>query len=393
MASEVLGTKRRVSMNVWRRVAADPYAYFSKEEVDRSKQYQRPLARIGIVSAVLNLAVIVTFVGLHVGPRVVKWLGVSAWPLQMLAIVVALQLTDILDLPVNYYRTFVHEKKWGFSTQTLAGWVSDQIKNFLIGLVVLSALFIALWWVIRSTAAWWIFGAAVLLVFGVLLVFLGPVVIMPLFNKFKPAEDEELRTRLRGIAEAGGIVLSDVLVMDASKRTRHDNAFFTGLGRTKRVVIFDNMLTWEPELVDTVVAHEVGHWKHKHLLRGIATGAVFVVLMFAALEYIMSWKPLLDWAGVSGVSDPAAMPLFALAFGLISFTTRIPQGWISRGNERQADLFALNLMGNLDAYRRVWKRFSDKDLPDLDPSWWKRLNASHPPIAERLEMGEVWSRS
>lgn len=387
------GASTPVSVNVYRRVEGDPERYFSPEEVQKSKRYQRPLTRLGLLGSVGNLIVIVGFIWGNWAPGLVDRLNLEEWPIQLLAIILAVEIaTTIPTLPISYYRTFVHEKNWGFSTETVGGWVADQIKSLLIGLIISGVLLTALWWIIRSTDLWWLYGAIVLIVFSVILAFLAPIVIMPLFNKFTPAEDETLRNRLREISRSGGIDLADVLVMDASKRTRHDNAFFTGLGKTKRVVIYDNMLSWDPELVDVVVAHEAGHWKHRHLLHGIVTGTVFALAVFLGLKYFMEWKAALDGAGVKSPGDPSALPLFMLGFGLASLLTRIPQTWLSRSHERQADLFALNLVKNPEAFRRVWRQFSEKDLPDLDPSPWKRLTLSHPPIAERLAMGEVWER-
>lgn len=380
-----------VSMNIFRRIEADPARYFTPDEVEKSKRYQRPLTRLGLLSSLVTFLAMVALVGWRAGPRLIDARGLGAWPLQVLVIAVAITaVIAVAGLPISYYRTFVHEKKWGFSTQTVPRWISDQVKNLFIGAIVTSALLLALWWVIRTTDLWWFFGALVLILLTALLVFLAPIVIFPLFNKFTPAQDPELRDRLREVARSGGIDLSDVLVMDASKRTRHDNAFFTGLGKTKRVVIFDNMLTWDRDLVDIVVAHEAGHWKHRHLIRSLLTGTASALVIFALLKFVMSWETALDWAGVNHVRDPAAAPLFALAFGVISLLTHLPERWFSRAQERQADLFALNLIGNPGAFNRAFRQLSEKDLPDLAPSWWKRINLSHPPVAERLAMSEAW---
>lgn len=381
-------------MNVYQRVKVDPAKYFTPEEVAKSKAYQRPLMFLRILSLIINLALLVALAGLRIGPRLVDGLGLDAWPLQLLAVASTFLVASVLvGLPVSAYTTFGHEKRWGFSTQTVGRWVSDHIKGLLVGLVVVNLLFLALWAVIRTTDLWWLFGTLVLAAFAVLLVFLGPVLIFPLFNKFTPAGDEELRDRLRNLAQSGGIRVSDVLVMDASKRTRHDNAFFTGLGKTKRVVLFDNMTGWDRPVIDVVVGHEVGHWRHRHVAQSIAISTVTSLVVFVALRYVMTWDAALDWAGVGSVQEPAALPLFLLGFSLGSLVTGLLDKWFSRAHERQADLYALDLTKDPVSYGRLFREFSSKDLPDLAPSWWSRINATHPPMAERMAFGEEWARA
>ncbi|MGH2811874.1 MAG: M48 family metallopeptidase [Actinomycetota bacterium] len=387
-------TPSRVRLSVYTRIPADPGRYFSEEEIRRSKAYQRPLTYLGMISAAISLIVVVTFIWSQAGRRIIDALNMEAWPLQIVVTMSSLLLVLMLSgIPVGLYRTFVHENKWGFNTQTPAGWVSDLIKSTIIGLVIANVVFLALWFVIRSTDLWWLFGALLLTVFAVILVAIAPVVILPLFNKFEPAEDEQLRDHLRTLASAGGVSVSDVRVMDASKRTRHDNAFFTGLGKTKRLVIFDNMMGWERPLTDVVVAHEVGHWRHRHIVSSIFFGTLTTFLAFVALKFVMEWDAALGWAGASNVEDPVGISLFILAFSTASLVTGLIDTWFSRAHERQADLFALNLTRDPESFARVWRQFSEKDLPDLAPSWLKRIRGTHPPIAERLAMGESWTRS
>jgi STE24 endopeptidase len=384
-------------VGVYRRLKADASHYFSAEEISKSRAYHRPHNRLNLISAVIGLAMIVAVIWLKIGPRLIDTVGFSApsaWPLQVLLVVSAFVVLGlILRLPVAIYRTFVHEKKWGFSTETPGVFVADQIKGLVIAMVLLNALFIVMWGIIRATDLWWLLGAVVLMLFSVILVAIAPVVIIPLFNKLTPVDDDDLRTHLRDLAKTGGIEVADVLVMDASKRTRHDNAFFTGLGKTKRVVIFDNMVGWDRELVDVVIAHEVGHWRHRHLISSILIGTVTSFLVFVGLKFLMEWPALLNWAGVTGVEDPGSIPLFILAFGLGSGVTGLLDTWISRAHERQADLFALNLTRSPAAFTKVWRKFQEKDIADLSPSWWKRLNGSHPPVFERIAFGEVWEKS
>jgi STE24 endopeptidase len=386
--------ERIPAISVYRRLKANPADYFSPEEISRSRAYHRPHNRLNLISSVIGILMIVAIIWLKVGPRLIDAVGVSAWPLQLFVVVSALIVISlILRLPVAIYRTFVHEKKWGFTTQKPGVFVSDQIKGLVIALTLLNALFIIMWAIIRATDLWWLLGAVVLMLFSVIIVAIAPIVIIPLFNKLTPIEDDDLRTHLRELAKRGGIEVADVLAMDASKRTRHDNAFFTGLGKTKRVVIFDNMVGWDRNLVDVVIAHEVGHWRHRHLISSILIGTVTSFLVFVGLKFLMEWQAVLEWAGVTGVEDPGVIPLFILAFGLGSAITSLIDSWVSRAHERQADLFALNLIRSPAAFTKVWREFQEKDIADLSPSWWKRMNGSHPPVFERIAFGELWEKS
>jgi STE24 endopeptidase len=198
---------------------------------------------------------------------------------------------------------------------------------------------------------------------------------------------------MKDLARRGGISISDVEVMDASKRTKHNNAFFAGLGKTRKLVIYDNMLEFDRELIDVVVSHEIGHWRHGHLRRAIALGTITTFVEFYVLDLLLGTKAIMDWAGVDSIGNPAAIPLFLGGFGLIATLVGLIDSWVSRVHERQADLFALELTEDPDSYIKVWREFTEKDLAELTPSWWKKINGSHPPIADRIAFAKVWQDS
>ena len=376
---------------LWKAVRADAARYFSPDEVARAKSYQRPLQYASLAGTLVTAGVIAAIVWSEFPRRLLDQVGVTGWVWELLIVMAAyVVLAEIAGLPLSIWKTFVHEQKWGFNTQTPKGFVGDLVKGIVLGMAIQTPLLLALWWLIRTTELWWVWGWAVFFCFSVLLAFLFPVVIMPLFNKFTPLEDETLSSRLRALAEGVGMKVSGVQVMDASKRTKKDNAFFAGVGGTRRIVVFDNLLAQPHPVIASVVAHELGHWRRRHIARSIALGAVTSLLIFGALRVVATWDVALEWAGVSSVADPASLPLVVLVFVSASALTGLVQSWVSRAFERQADLDALEFTRDYDAFFETEHGLSTRNLIDLAPTWWRYIKASHPPPAERLELGKMW---
>ena len=381
-------------MNVYRRVKADPADWFSPDEVKKAKDYQRPLTFVRILNSVVSLGLLLAIVSAHLTVKVADRFGGHAWYWRLLVVLAFLLVIDsVLDVPFDLWREFGHERKWGFSTQTAGGFVSDAIKGIVMAFVLFAALMTAMWALIRATPAWWIFGWLVFLLFTVVIALLAPVVILPLFNKFTPLDNEGLVARLQGLARQAGLSISGVQVMDASKRTRKDNAFFIGLGKTRRVVVFDNMLTQPDDSIASVVAHELGHWRRKHIVRMLTVGTLLSFVLFYVLHAVTSWDPALRWVGVTSLKDPAALPLFLLVLVGGQLLLSYGQAWLSRALEREADLEALELTQDAQSFSTVMRNLSTKNLSDLAPSAITYLRLDHPPAAERLEMCKQWASS
>jgi STE24 endopeptidase len=374
----------------YRRIPADPADFFAPDEVKKAKDYQRPLTITRAVTLVLNLGLLLAIISTHAAPKLADAVS-DNWVVRLVAVLAGfVVIFAVVDVPISAWTEFVHEKKWGFSTQTPGRFAGDLFKGIVLGMAIQTPLLLALWWLIRSTGLWWLLGWAVFFAFSVVLALLFPIVIMPIFNKFSPLEDVELAARLRGLAEGVGMNVSGVQVMDASKRTRKDNAFFAGIGRTRRVVVFDNLLAQSHAVVASVVAHELGHWRRRHIARSIALGAVVSFLLFVAIRIVATWDVALEWAGVTTVRDPASLPLVLLVFLAGSAVTGLLQAWLSRAHERQADLDALEITGDYDAFVETEHGLSTRNLIDLAPTWWRYVRASHPPPAERLRLAQLW---
>jgi STE24 endopeptidase len=377
----------------YRRVPADAAEWFDATEVERGRAYNRPLNRLRAVRAVLSTLVLVAFITGHGAQDVIDGLGVRGWALQVLVVAATVELLSLIFGPwFSAYKSLVHDRRWNLSTQTPANWLGDELKELLLGVVITGLLLVPLYAVIRATDLWWFFGWLIFSGFTLAFGFLWPVVIAPLFNKFTPLEDERLAARIHEVAERADLDISGVQVADASKRSRATNAYVAGLGRTRRVVLFDTILEWPPELIEQVVAHELGHWKHAHLRRKVPVLVAAQLVMFVATWAITRWEPVLDWAGVDSMRDPASLPLFLLVFPASLLLTGLGTAWLSRADERQADIHALEVLGEPEGLIAVFRRLADDNKADVDPSLVRRLQAAHPPLAERMAMAQLWEQ-
>jgi STE24 endopeptidase len=294
---------------------------------------------------------------------------------------------DLLVSPwFDAWRELVWDKRWEMSTQTVRGFVVDQVKNALLGPVLLLMLLLPVWWLVRTTDLWWAWGWLVLAAFALVAGTLGPVVLAPIFNKYTPMEDQELRQRLLDVAHTADLDVNEVLVADASRRTRAANAHVSGLGRTRRVVVFDTLLDWDPAHLEQIVGHELGHWHLKHLRRRVPVVVVAqgLALVFTAL--VLQWDWVLEVAGVSSERDPAAVPVFLLAFNAGFMLSTLVTSWLSRADERAADIYALELLGDPDAFAAAFRKLVEVNKAEIDPPRWKRITHTHPPLAERVAM-------
>jgi STE24 endopeptidase len=382
-------------LSTWWRVPNDPADWFSAEELERARRYQRPLTVLRLVRAALGVTVALVFVFGQVGPRLVDALGIDNWVVALLAVFVALQLvTLVYDVPLDAWVDLAYDRRWGMSTQTARGLAADEVKSFLLGLVLGTILLVPLYTVIRATDWWWLIGWGLVVVLGIVLGFLFPVVIAPIFNRFTPLEDEDLNARIRAVADRSGAAISGVLVADASRRSRRDNAYVAGLGATRRIVLFDTLLEHPPDVVEQVVAHEIGHWQRRHLVRQLLVSAAATLVVFLGLWRLSEWEWLFEAAGLDpglGFGDPASLPLLLLAGQAGLMVVSLVTDWVSRAFERQADLEALDVLRDPDRLVEMHRRLHVKNLADLDPGPVKRLLATHPPAAERMAFATAWA--
>ena len=384
-------TRGTQKFTAYRAYRADPKDWYSDEEIQKADEYNKPLRTVSRIVKVVDLAIVLAIIGFQVVPKLLDALNISNWVLGVLVAMAVLILADqVTGIPVSRWRQLNYDKKWGFSTQTNKQWWTDLLKGIPLGIVIGSALMLPLWWLIRTTELWWVWGGLVLVVFAIVFATLFPVLIAPLFNKYTPLEDGPLREAVFETARKVEADISDVLVEDSSKRDSRGNAYVAGLGKTRRVVIYDTMLGESHDKLMSVVAHELGHWKLRHLVTRIPLVGLIGFLSFFLLKFILESEALQDFAGVESIGDPGFFPVFYVAFPLVSTLTGLLGSWLSRVHERQADLFSMEALGNGKSLSDAFAMMSRKYLMDVTPTWWKRINHSHPPFAERMAMCTHW---
>jgi STE24 endopeptidase len=382
---------KRSGINPWRAYPADPADFFSAEEIAKAKSYVTPLRRVGLVEKLVVFLVDLAVVRLHLAPWLLRELDIRNWVAGLMITVVLITVVGtVAGIGWGAYRELVYDKRWGFSTQTVKGFVSDTVKSLLLGPVILTLIALPLWYVIRHTELWWVFGWLVVSFVSLGIGVLSPVLIDPIFNKFKRIDDEDLHADLVGLAREVGTDIAEVQVSDASRRTRKHNAYVTGMGKTRKLVLFDTLLTEPRPHIRSVAAHEIGHWKLRHIRRHVPLGIGLLFLNFLVVRLVLEWDALLRFAGVHSLKDPASIPLFLLVFPLPGLVTSLLQAWFIRAGEREADLFALEATQDATAAAEMERNLHVQNLADLAPSRWKRLTADHPPAAERLAMIEGW---
>jgi STE24 endopeptidase len=335
------------------------------------------------------------------GTAVRTWL-VQAWPplsspwllVPAFAAIFAGPLAA-LELPLGFYGGYVLPHRYGQSTQTLKGWIGDQLKGLLIGaplgLLLVELLYLAL----RAAGdLWWLWSAAGLFVFNVVISNVAPVLIMPLFNKYVPLGDEheELAQRLLRLAEKARTRVRGVYKFDMSRRTKAANAALTGIGSTRRIVLGDTLINeFSADEIETVLAHELGHHVHRDILIYILGGSLITTLGLYAASIAMKWAVVSF--GFGSVSDPAALPALSLVMGVYGLLTMPLENAVSRWREAMADQYALEVTGKSEAFASAFVRLADQNLGEVEPERWVVwLFHSHPPLGERIAAARAWEK-
>ncbi len=361
----------------------------------RSVDYTLAKSRFGDVANVFDTALLAAVLFSGVLPwafgRFIATFGTSTWAMAGFLLVIGICLS-IAALPFAWYAQFKLEERFGFNTTTLKTWMLDRVKGFLLALLFGYPLLALVLKLIEWTGtSWWLWAAAVVIAFQLSLLLIAPAIIMPLFNKFTPLPEGALRERLFALAQRTDFPTRNIDVMDGSKRSRHSNAFFAGFGRFRKIVLFDTLIAQltEPEL-ESVLAHEIGHYKKRHVFKlfGVSSAGVFVALAAIA------WLARQQWfyrafgfefeGGLAAADVVPAMLLFALLAGTISFwLSPIIHMW-SRHFEYEADAFARATMGEAQSLVQALRKLSEKNLSNLTPHpLYSGFYYSHPTLVER----------
>ncbi|MFC3500512.1 M48 family metallopeptidase [Micromonospora krabiensis] len=368
------------------------------DQVARGREFRAALRPGGYAALAVGLLVALALGLTPLGGRLVEVAGRpfgGHWAAQaVLGGLAVVLVADLVTLPFAAWRQAVLTR-YGLSTNGWGGWAVDLLKSYAVSAVIGAVALFGFYAVIRLAPRWWwAFGAAGAACLVVLLSFVLPVVVEPVFNRFTPMEPGPLRTELMSMAARDGVPVRDVLVADASRRTRAVNAYVSGLGPTRRVVVYDTLLREaSPAEVTAVVAHELGHARDRDVTVGTVTGALGAAAAVVALYLIGSWAPLLRLAGVDSVAQPRAFPLLVALVTVVGLVATPVQALISRRVEARADAHALALTGDPAAFESMQRRLGSVNLSDPDPPRWEYLySATHPSTVERMAAARAHAR-
>jgi len=294
---------------------------------------------------------------------------------------------SILSLPTDLYSTFVIEERFGFNKTALKLYLTDKIKGFVLGIVIgIPFLFSVLWFMGNTGPYWWLWAFLFIFAFQLLMVIVYPTLIAPLFNKFEPLKDGELRERILALAGQVGFKTGGIYTMDGSRRSAHSNAYFTGIGKTKRIVLFDTLI--EQMTIDqglAVLAHEMGHYKMKHIRRMLVLKGISLLVGLYIISLLVDYEPMFRAFGLERPSHSGVLVLFGLLSGPFTFYLHPLMNLLSRKHEYEADRFAVRTLKDASPMEEALINLTVKNLSNLTPHpFYSAYHYSHPTTAERI---------
>jgi STE24 endopeptidase len=378
---------------VRRHAAAPPpavAAIMDASTYNKAVNYTLERSRFGAMTGVFDTLVLALFVFGGILPwlfaHVVGWGAMDAVWTHALFILIAGVLLSIPSLPFEWWEQFRLEAKYGFNKSTPKLWITDKFKGLLLMLVIGFPLLWALLSLVQwAGSSWWIWGFALVFGFQLLMLVLYPKLILPLFNKLTPLPDGDLRSRLLALGDRTGFRAQAIQVMDGSKRSGHSNAFFTGFGRFRRIVLFDTLISQlSPEELEAVLAHEIGHYRKGHIPKMIAVSAVMMFVAFAAIAWLAKSYWFNTAFGFPAGELAPAFLLFGLLSGLVTFWFSPLTNLLSRKHEYEADAFAREAVGGAGPMLGALRKLAQKNLSNLTPHpWFSAFFYSHPTLVER----------
>ena len=379
-----------------RQLAAGKLPPLFAERIDqarlkRSEEYARAQDRVGLIETLLGVVLTLIFIFGGLLPWYDRFIGSLSdhFIIHGLFFFGVLALVQsIIGIPFSLYRNFVLEERFGFNRMGIGLWVTDLIKSLLIGTLLFVLLAGgALWLVQAAPQSWWLWVWGFWAGLSVFLLLLSPYLIEPLFFTFKPLDKPELEDRVRSLLERAGVTAGKILQVDASKRSGHSNAYFTGIGKVKRVVLFDTLLEQldDDELL-AVLAHELGHWRCGHLRQRLIKGQIVALLSCFVAFYLLNAQILPGWFGFAELSFVGQVVLLGWLAALLGFFWTPVSSWWSRRQERQADQFAIDLVGSGMPLATGLVTLARENLSNLFPHpFYAAVYYSHPPMIERVE--------
>ena len=364
---------------------------YKKEDYEKSQRYSRQQTKFGQLSAVFDLALVLIFWfsgGFNLLDIMVRGLGHGPVLSGLIYIGIILIGKTIISLPFSIYSTFVLEARFGFNRTTPSVFITDLAKTLLLTVVLGAPLLFC----ILAFFAWagpraWLYGWGIATIFTLIVQFVAPTWIMPLFNKFTPLAEGELKSQIMAYAKSVGFTLANIFVMDGSKRSSKSNAFFTGFGKHKRIALFDTLIDQhEPSELVAVLAHEIGHYKKKHILKGMVVSIMYMGVMFYLLGIFCYNSSLYEAFFMSQQPVYAGMIFFGLLFTPLEMLLSMVMNVWSRHNEFEADSFAVTTTGTADFLIKALKKLAANNLANLTPHpFYVFWHYSHPPLLTRIK--------
>lgn len=364
-----------------------------KERQRKAKEYARLGRRVFVADLAISAAFLLFLLWFDLPGRL--RFAATGEPYLAVAVyfVFILLAYRLLLLPLSYYSGFILPHRFDLSTQSRGGWAKDVLKgtglSLVFGLVVVEVVYFLL---ATFPATWWLWAAGFVLAVTVVLANLAPVLLLPLFYKFRPLEDRDLANRLERLAERAGTRVRGVYTMDLSSRTKAANAALMGLGNTRRIVLGDTLLEhYPPDEIEVVLAHELGHHAHGDILKGIAADTAITLLSFWLAD--LALRAAAGYLGLASIADPAGLPVLALVVGVVGIVSMPLTNGFTRWMEAQADRYALESTGKARAFLGAMTRLANQNLSETDPPRWVEvLLYDHPPIGKRLALARQYLR-
>ena len=356
----------------------------------RAADYTVARTRFGMVSNVMDAAVLLAFTlggGLDlIAGLLSQWVPDSYYLRELLLVGIFGLITSLIGLPFAWHRTFGIETDFGFNQMTRKLFISDTIKGGLLSIVLGAPLLLAILWFIRSTGQyWWLFAWVAFCGFMLFVQLIAPTVIMPLFNKFLPLEDGQLKQTIEKLLARCGFTAGGLFVMDGSKRSRHSNAFFSGFGTSKRIVLFDTLIEkLNQEEIEAVLAHELGHFKRKHILKGMVMRFAMSLLFFALLGFLIQQEWFYTGLGVTHASPAMALLLLTLVLPVFTFMLHPILSHSSRKREFEADAYAAEQTSAAALIRALTRIYDDNAATVTPDPLHSAFHDSHPPAFIRI---------
>ncbi|MCX7798044.1 MAG: M48 family metallopeptidase [Melioribacter sp.] len=355
---------------------------------NNSKKYNNIKLAIGISKGIFSFILIFLFVWLGWSLRLENFLrnyfSNNYFILVIYTFIIGI-VSSMLFFPINFYSEFILEHKYNLSNQTFFGWVWENIKEAFVGYVIGIPILLIFYFILNSFYSfWWLPFSVVMFLFSVLFARIVPVLILPLFYKVVPIDNENLKSKIIELCSSANMKVDNIYKFNMSKNTKKGNAAFTGLGKTKRILLSDTLLdNYTDDEVETVVAHELGHYKKKHIIKNIVIGTVFSFLSFYLMALL--YESTIKWFGFNSILQISALPILVLWGSIVGLVLTPISNYFSRKFEYQADEYAVLATGKKETFIRTLEKLTEQNLGDKEPhplvEWFFY---SHPSIKKRI---------